>query len=159
MDTLALENSFKLIGRDWTLITGKDGDKINTMTASWGGFGHLWNRDVVYIFIRPQRYTYEFVENSEYFTLSFYEDKYKKDLGYLGKVSGRDIDKIKEVGFNPIIEGEFATFEEANLTIKCRKIARQELDPKGFLEEKIEDFYKNDYHIMYVGEIVEVVKR
>ncbi len=88
MNTLQLENSFKLIGRDWALITGKNGKRINTMTASWGGFGHLWNKDVVYIFIRPQRYTYEFVESSDYFTLSFYEDKYKKDLEYLGKASG-----------------------------------------------------------------------
>lgn len=154
-----MENSFKLIGKDWMLITAKNGEKINTMTASWGGFGHLWNKNVVYIFIRPQRYTYEFVENTDEFTLSFYDEEHRKALGYLGKVSGRDIDKIREVGFSPKVEGDFATFEEANLTIKCKKIARQELKPEGFLDEKIEDFYNDDYHIMYIGEIVDIDKK
>jgi flavin reductase (DIM6/NTAB) family NADH-FMN oxidoreductase RutF len=156
MDLLNLENSFKLIGKDWMLITAKNGDKVNTMTASWGGFGHLWNKNVVYIFIRPQRYTYEFVEQTNYFTLSFFEEKYREALSFLGKVSGREMNKIKEVGFNVAVDGEYASFDESNLVIKCKKIAKLELDPNSFLDEEIEKFYKNDYHYMYIGEIVEV---
>lgn len=156
MDLSNLENSFKLIGKDWMLITAKNGEKVNTMTASWGGFGHLWNRNVVYIFVRPQRYTYEFIEQTDYFTLSFFEDKYREALSFLGRVSGRDLNKIKEVGFNVEVDGEYASFEESKLTIKCKKIAKLEVVPESFLDEEIEKFYKNDYHFMYVGEIVEV---
>jgi len=154
-----MENSFKLMGKDWTLITAKAGNKINTMTASWGGFGYLWNKNVAFIYVRPQRYTYEFIENSNYFTLSFFDEEHRQKLNYLGKNSGRDVDKIKESGLTPLHEKELAYFREAKLVLVCKKIFRQELDPKGFIDEKIDEFYKNDYHTMYIGEIVEVIEK
>lgn len=154
-----LENSFKLMGKDWTLITAKAGNKINTMTASWGGFGYLWNKNVAFIFVRPQRYTYEFIENSGFFTLSFFDEEHRQKLNYLGKNSGRDMDKIKESGLTPLHEKELAYFREAKLVLVCKKIFRQELDPKGFIDEKIDEFYKNDYHTMFVGEIIEVIEK
>lgn len=154
-----LENSFKLLGKDWALITAKVGNKINTMTASWGGFGHLWNKNIVYIYIRPQRYTYEFVDNSDYFTLSFFDEEHRQKLLYLGKHSGRDGDKIKASGLTPLYEKDHAYFSEAKLVLVCKKIYKQKLDPKGFIDEKIEEFYKNDYHTMYIGEIVEIIDR
>ena len=154
-----MENSFKLMGKDWTLITAKAGNKINTMTASWGGFGYLWNKNVAFIYVRPQRYTYEFIENSNYFTLSFFDEEHRQKLNYLGKNSGRDVDKIKESGLTPLHEKELAYFREAKLVLVCKKIFRQELDPKGFIDAEIDEFYKNDYHTMYIGEIVEVIEK
>ncbi|GLI55722.1 flavin reductase [Propionigenium maris DSM 9537] len=154
-----LGNAFKLIGRDWMLITAKAGDELNTMTASWGGMGHLWNRDVVYIFIRPQRHTLNFVEKSDNFTLTFFPEKYRNDLTYLGTVSGRDEDKIGETSLTPVTEGEFPYFEESDVVIKCKKIYKQRLDRECFLDPSIEKNYDNDYHYMYIGEVVEVLKK
>lgn len=154
-----LGNAFKLIGRDWMLITAKAGDKLNTMTASWGGMGHLWNRDVVYIFIRPQRHTLNFVEESDNFTLTFFPERYRNDLTYLGTVSGRNEDKIAETSLTPMVEGEFPYFEESDVVIKCKKIYKQRLDRECFLDPSIEKNYDNDYHYMYIGEVVEVLKK
>ncbi len=154
-----LGNAFKLIGRDWMLITAKSGDELNTMTASWGGMGHLWNRDVVYIFIRPQRHTLNFVDKSDNFTLTFFPEKYRNDLTYLGTVSGRDEDKIAETSLTPVVEGEFPYFEESDVVIKCKKIYKQRLDRECFLDPSIEKNYDNDYHYMYIGEVVEVLKK
>lgn len=154
-----LGNAFKLIGRDWMLITAKAGDELNTMTASWGGMGHLWNRDVVYIFIRPQRHTLNFVEKSDNFTLTFFPEKYRNDLTYLGTVSGRDEDKIAETSLTPVTEGKYPYFEESDVVIKCKKIYKQRLDRECFLDPSIEKNYDNDYHYMYIGEVVEVLKK
>ncbi len=154
-----LGNAFKLIGRDWMLITAKAGDELNTMTASWGGMGHLWNRDVVYIFIRPQRHTLNFVDKSDNFTLTFFPEKYRNDLTYLGTVSGRDEDKIAETSLTPMVEGNFPYFEESDVVIKCKKIYKQRLDRECFLDPSIEKNYDNDYHYMYIGEVVEVLKK
>jgi len=154
-----LGNAFKLIGRDWMLITAKAGDKLNTMTASWGGMGHLWNRDVVYIFIRPQRHTLNFIEENDSFTLTFFPESYRNDLTYLGTVSGRDEDKIAETSLTPVVEGEFPYFEESDVVIKCKKIYKQRLDSDCFLDPTIEKNYDNDYHFMYIGEVVEVLKK
>ena len=95
------ENAIKLIGKDWALITAGDESGYNTMTASWGGLGQLWNKDVCFIFIRPQRYTYEFIEKNELFTMSFYPEEYRKALSFCGTKSGRDYDKAKETGLTP----------------------------------------------------------
>jgi len=159
IETTDLDNVFKLIGMDWMLITAKSGDKINTMTASWGGMGHLWNRDVVYIFIRPQRHTLDFVEGNENFTLTFFSENHRNDLTYLGTVSGREEDKIEKTNLTPIIEGEYPYFEESKIVIKCKKVYKQKLDNECFIDPSIEKNYDNDYHYMYIGEIVEVLKK
>ncbi|MBZ4682989.1 MAG: hypothetical protein PWP46_21 [Fusobacteriaceae bacterium] len=151
-------NVFDKIGKQWMLISAKQGEKINTMTASWGGMGVLWNKEVVYIFVRPQRYTREFIDASDYFTLSFFDEEYRKELSYLGKVSGRDIDKIKETSLIPAIEDDKVYFEQANMVIHCKKIYRQHLTPESIIDKKIEEFYENDYHIMYIGEILEIME-
>lgn len=159
IEAIELENVFKLIGQDWTLITAKSGDKINTMTASWGGMGHLWNRDVVYIFIRPQRHTLDFVDNSEHFTLTFFSEEFRNDLTYLGTVSGKEEeDKISNTKLTPVVDKEFAYFKESRIIIKCKKVYKQKLDNECFLDPSIEKNYDNDYHYMYIGEILEVLK-
>ncbi len=151
---LLTDNPFKLIGTDWMLITAGAAGSFNTMTANWGGLGILWERKVCFCFIRPTRYTYEFIERSENFTLSFFEERYRKALTYCGSHSGRDTDKIKEAGLTPVTEGGFVHFVEARLVLACRKLYSQDLSPDRFLDSTIEDMYpKKDYHRMYVGEI------
>lgn len=102
------ENAIRLIRDEWALITAGDQKKWNTMTVSWGGIGELWGKDVAMIFIRPQRYTYEFIEREDYFTMSFFEKEYKKALSLCGSKSGRDIDKAKEAGLTPFFSARLS---------------------------------------------------
>ena len=151
-------NFVKMLSEDWALLTAGKVDSFNTMTVSWGGIGELWNKDVAFLFVRPQRYTYKFIENNDYFTLSFFGGEYKKELGICGRKSGRDIDKMKETGFTPISIGESTGFKEAKITVYMKKLAYQDMKPEGFIEDSIMNNYKdNDFHRVYIGEIVKVV--
>lgn len=149
------ENTFQLIGRDWMLVTAGNLDSYNTMTASWGGFGHLWNRDVCWCVIRPQRYTYKFIEAADRFTLSFFLKEHRDALKFCGTKSGRDYDKAAETGLTPFAtESGAVAFEEAKLVLECRKDYIHDLDPNGFLDPRIHSEYPDkDYHRMYLGEI------
>jgi flavin reductase (DIM6/NTAB) family NADH-FMN oxidoreductase RutF len=154
------ENVFKLIGADWMLITSGNMTSFNTMTASWGGMGVLWNRPVTYIFIRPTRYTREFVEKNDTYTLSFFSDKYRKALTLCGTKSGRDTDKPKNAGITPEeTKSGNVYFKEAKLVLECRKLYFQDIDPSNFLDSSISKMYDNDYHRMYIGEITKIIKR
>lgn len=154
------ENVFKLIGSDWMLITAGTEGSFNTMTASWGGLGVLWNRPVSYIFVRPQRYTYEFLERNDSYSLSFFDEKYRKALSLCGSKSGRDIDKVKESGLTPeVSENGIVHFSEAKLAVECRKLYYQDIDPSRFLDKSINGLYDNDYHRMYIGEITSIIKK
>ena len=150
------ESPFRLIGSDWMLITAGDKNSFNTMTASWGGLGVLWNKNVCFIFIRPNRYTYEFVEKFETFTLSFFNEDMKDALKICGSKSGRDIDKVSEAGITPVYtESGSVSFQEARLIIECRKLYLQDINPEFFLDPEIDKNYPNkDYHRMYVGEVL-----
>ena len=153
------ESTFKLIGSDWMLITAAKDETVNTMTASWGGLGVLWNKNVAYIFIRPQRYTKEFVDASDKFSLTFFDESFKKDLNYLGTVSGRDEDKISKTKLNVSYIESIPVFEEAKLTILCRKLYAQDLDPNCFIDKALADkcYPNKDYHTVYVAEIEKVL--
>lgn len=154
------ENLVKLISDDWALVSAGDKDKWNTMTISWGAVGELWGKDVVFAFIRPQRYTKEFMDNSDYFTVSFFDETYKDALKICGTKSGRDCDKISLAGLTPDFDGEAVYPSEARLVIKCRKIAVQKLDNSGFIDESIESNYRSgDYHFVYIGEIEKVLEK
>lgn len=150
------ENPVSLFDDRWCLITAGTKNSYNTMTASWGAMGELWGKDVSFIFIRPQRYTKEFVDSNELFTLSFFGEEYKKALAFCGKYSGRDYDKAKETGLTPMELDGSVSFNESSITIVCKKIAEQEIDPKGFIDASIDSncYPSKDYHTMYVGEIV-----
>lgn len=151
-------NPFQMIGDEWMLITAKKEDKVNTMTASWGGVGIMWGKTVATAYIRPQRYTKEFVDASETFTLSFFAGEQKQAMGYLGRVSGRDVpNKIEEANLHVTEANGYPTFEEATLTLVCKKLYVQEMKEECFLgTEEIERWYPaKDYHTMYMAEIVE----
>jgi flavin reductase (DIM6/NTAB) family NADH-FMN oxidoreductase RutF len=151
-------NVFEMIGCQWMLITAGNQEKCNMMTASWGGLGFLWNKNVATCYIRPQRYTREFVEREKYFTLSFFGEEYRKALNLCGSKSGRDIDKIAEAGLTPAFcDCGGVYFEEANVVLCCRKIYTDVFKPENFLENSIEANYPDkDYHHIYIGEILKV---
>ena len=92
------KNIFSAIGDQWMLITAGTADRCNTMTASWGGLGVIWNAPSATCYIRPQRYTKEFVDREDYFTLSFFGEEHRKALQLCGSKSGREVDKVKECG-------------------------------------------------------------
>ena len=123
------------------------------MTAAWGGLGFLWNRPLAIIFIRPQRYTYEFVERYDSFSLSFFNGGEKKALNLCGTRSGREIDKMKETGLTPkVSKTGNIYYEQASLVIDCKKVYYDDIDPARFLDPGISRNYpQKDYHRMYFG--------
>lgn len=153
-------NVFDQIGSRWMLVTAGDRRKFNTMTASWGGMGILWGRPVAFSFIRPQRYTYGFLQKNSFYTLSFYDEKYRDVLSLCGKKSGRDCDKVKEAGLTPVFSDQSVYFDEADLVLICKKLYEQPMDPACFLDPSIERNYPDkDYHRIFVGEIAKVLAR
>lgn len=143
------------------LLTAEKEGKANTMTASWGGLGVMWGKNVSYTVIRPQRYTKEFIENSDTFSISFFEAAYKKQLSYLGAVSGKSEDKIQKSGLTLMHIDNTPTFEEASIVIVCRKLYAQDFKPEFFIEKaNDEKWYPNkDYHKLYISEVVKILKK
>ena len=159
LKTLASENAFDLIGKEWMLVTAGNKEKLDMMTASWGGIGWLWNRPVAFIFIRPERYTHDFIERENRLTLSFYKEEYRGILQFCGTKSGRDVDKVKETGLKPIqLESGAMTFAEARLTLDCRRIFKSPMAEANFIDKSIlAKWYGNQpggsLHDVYVVEI------
>jgi flavin reductase (DIM6/NTAB) family NADH-FMN oxidoreductase RutF len=156
------------ISDEWMLITAgntaEGAGNWNTMTASWGAFGELWGRDAVTVYVRPGRRTFTFMNANALFTLSFFDQKYRKALAFCGDKSGRDYDKAAETGLNPIVFGDgvaggraagAVAFKEASEIIICRKLYTHDFDPAQFLDPAIERNYpRKDYHRLFVGEIL-----
>lgn len=157
-------NPMTMIAKEWMLVTAGNAERgYNTMTASWGHLGSIWGHGgglpTAVIYLRPQRYTKEFVDREELFTLSVFPEAYKKDLGYLGRVSGRQEDKVAATGLTPVFEGDCTYFAEAKLVLVCRKLYQSTLQEEGFHDKSIlDDCYPNrDLHDMYIGEIIKVL--
>lgn len=153
-------NPFKLIGKDWFLLTSGDNRENNTMTASWGQTGVLWNKPVFSAYVRTSRKTFELMEKNEYYTVSFFDEKYRSALSYCGSHSGRDVDKAKETGLTPIeIEG-VAAFDEAEMILVCRKLYTSEMKEDDFLDKGLLKFYESDpLHKAFIGEIISAYKK
>lgn len=162
ISVLGKEDPFKIIGHDWMLITAGDASSFNTMTASWGGFGHLWEMNVATIYVRPERYTHDFIEANEKLTLSFYDEKYRRALQICGTKSGRDCRKHEEAGLTPLeIETGAVTFEQARLTVICRKVYQTEMKAEDIAHKGALRFYGPDpaqggLHTMYILEVERV---
>ena len=153
------ENAFTQLEKRWALLTAaKPGGSVNTMTVSWGGLGILWGKPFAMIVVRPQRYTLEFLEASDVFTLTFFPESRKEALSLCGVKSGRDTDKIKEAGLTPV-RGERGEvyFEEADLVYVCKKSFRHHMRPEELLlpETAGEIYPDGDFHVIFFGEIVE----
>lgn len=155
------KNTFTMIGKEWLLVTAEKEGRVNTMTASWGGLGVMWGKNVAFIVLRPQRYTKEFVDAGETFSLSVLDDSYRKTLGYLGTVSGREEDKIEKSGLTVEQDGGTPYFQEANTVLVCRKLYAQPYDPACFIDKSCEEkwYPEKDYHTLYIAEIEEVLVR
>ena len=143
--------------KQWFLLTAGTPEDFNMMTVSWGSIGCMWNKPFAQIVVRPQRYTFEFMEKSDSFTLCSFSEQYRPALQLLGSKSGRHGDKLSltdlTVKKSSIVSAP--AYKEASLILECRKIYYQNFDPKGFLDESIQDNYPiNDYHRIYYGEIV-----
>lgn len=153
------QNIFDLIGKDWALVTSGNADKFNTMTISWGGAGIMWGKPVAFTFIRPQRYTFEFMEANGFYTMSFFDEKYRDALKLCGTKSGRDIDKVAQTGLTPAFtEDGIPYFEEAKLVLVCKKLYAQSLNQESIVDgEAVDKWYDNDFHKMYISEIVKVL--
>ena len=154
------ENFFETISKEWMLVCAGDANRYNMMNASWGGIGWLWNKPVAFVFIRPERYTFEFTENNDFMTLSFLgkSPKAREAYNLCGSKSGRDIDKTLESGLTPypLEDGKCVTFEQARFALACRKLYADNLAPEAFLDPSLNERWygkQGGYHKMYIVEI------
>ena len=153
-------NPFTTIGKDWMLLTAGDKEKANTMTASWGGLGVMWGKNVAYVFVRDSRYTKEFIDANDTFSLTFFGEN-RPELKHLGTVSGRTEDKITTVGFHVNYSDNTPFIDEGTLVFVCKKLSATRITADQFIDPKLADmFYKDgDMHTMYVGEITQILTR
>lgn len=151
-------NIIKMLSEDWMLITAGNDTGFNMMTASWGGLGHLYNKPVSLCFINPARYTYQWMENGDTYTLTFYTEAYRDALDYCGHHSGKDGDKVKATGLTPITTPSGTkAFSEAWLIIECRKLVSQSLIPEALSDSELKTQWSGKpMHKMYIGEILNV---
>lgn len=160
-------NPMTLIGGEWMLVTaGNEERGYNTMTAAWGHLGAIWDMPghkrplpTALAFVRPQRYTKEFMDREDTYTLTFFDDSWRKQLLYLGTVSGRDENKIEKAGLTPEFGENTTWFAEAKLVLVCRKLYQQNLKEECFTDRAVLDrnYPKRDLHTMYLGEIIKVL--
>ena len=150
---------FSKFNNQWALLTAGDESNFNTMTISWGSMGTLWNKPVVTTYVRKSRYTHDFMDNNDYFTVSFYPEEYKDVLGVMGSKSGRDMDKMNDSGLTPEAVANTMTFKEAEMTLVCKKLCKQPIEAENMSEDTKNAMYADeDWHDMYIGEVVEVIK-
>ncbi len=153
------ENVVDLLNSQWGLVCAGDENGYNMMTVSWGAIGELWGMDMATVYIRPERYTNQFVDGNDYFTLSFYPAEMKKQIhGVCGSKSGRDVNKTELAGLTPVFDCA-PYFEEAKLVLICRKQAKSQFDASQFVNPDIEgDWYDGDgLHYIYYGSIEKVL--
>ncbi|MBN1440963.1 MAG: flavin reductase [Anaerolineales bacterium] len=151
---------FRQWDKGWFALCAGDysSRKFNAMTVSWGGLGIMWNKPFALAVVRPTRFTHTFTENQDAFTLCAFPEPFRPALNLLGSKSGRGVDKISLSGLTPIESKRVSApaFAEAELILECRKIYRDGIDPRGFLDPSIAKHYSGDYHSVYFGEVLRV---
>ena len=149
------ENVFELLSRDCLLLTTEKDGKANTMTVGWGGIGVMWGKNVVFIAVRPERYTYEILESTEYFSLSAVTDDKKTAIAYCGKKSGRDTDKLSDCSLSLLHWNDTPYIAESKIVFNCKKLSKTPLSPSNFpTDSNIPDrWYGGGYHSLFIGEI------
>lgn len=156
----ALENVCRLFDKDWTLITVKDGEGANAMTASWGGVGILWNKPVAFLFVRPQRHTHALLQKEERFSLCFLGEEHREALRICGTKSGKDCDKLALAGLTENYENSIPFVGESRLVLFCRQCYTDALKGEGFLDETLLSNYRaGDFHSVYIAEIEHIYER
>ena len=153
-------NPVTMFDQGWAILTAGTKDDFNGMTVSWGAMGEIWGKASMFVFVRPQRYTHDFCESSDLFTVSCFNGNNKDELTFFGRNSGRDYDKFKETGLTPVTDGDYVYCDEAEIVFLCKKTAKTILQPENFFDNSINDCYKsNDYHDIYIGEIVKILAK
>lgn len=156
------DNVFDTIGKEWMLVTSGTPGHFNTMTASWGCLGFLWGKPVAVVFIRPERYTHDFVEANDTLTLSFlgHGEEARKAYAFAGSKSGRDVEnKAVAAGLTPVAtEHDSVGFAESRLTLVGKKLYKGDISPDRFLDPTIEQWYggkRGGYHDVYIVELLD----
>lgn len=154
-------NPFTKIGKEWALITAGTKTNANSMTISWGGMGVMWGKNVVYLFVRDSRYTKEFIDQGDFFSVTFFDETYRAALNYCGSHSGRDGDKLENAGLTLAARHGIPYIDEGNFVLLCKKMSATRITEDSFLEADIkEKWYKDgDMHTMYIAEIIDVMAR
>ncbi len=156
---------FDMFNRQWGLVTAGVPERYNTCTIGWGSLGTIWSmrsagRSIVTVYVNPDRYTWEFLKESDIFTVAFFPPEYRSALEYLGTHSGRDGDKVAASGLTPKELAGGVTFQEAELTFVCRKLYQAPFEREGLAEEINHGIYANwQPHWMFIGEIIETEDR
>ena len=152
-------NPFTKFDKQWGLLTAGNKEKFNSMTISWGSMGTLWHKPIITVYVKPTRYTYEFLKESEYFTVAFFGNEYQKMLGMMGSVSGRNIDKIKEANLTPKYLENGITFEQANETFICKKIYMEQMNKEKFPKDALKLYERRnegEAHYLIIGELEKI---
>lgn len=153
-------NPFEKIGKEWALVSAGSKQDANTMTVSWGGLGVLWGKNVFFIFIRDSRYTKEFIDTYDFFSVSFMDKEYKDAMNYCGSHSGRYEDKLANAGLTWNYKHSIPFIDEGALVFLCQKLSATRITEESFLAPHIKEWYADgDMHTMYVAEILEVMAR
>lgn len=164
METIKEFNTdiFKLFDDYWALVTAGTPEDYNTMTISWGSLGTIWaprgnGRQIATIYIKPSRYTFNYLEKSDYYTISFFPEEKRKDLAYLGSHSGRDEDKLAATSLTPVEKAHGTMgFAEASLTLVCHKLYSDGFKKENIPADIVAAYYDGeDPHHFYIGEIVD----
>lgn len=158
MEKLTLD-IFEAFHNGWALLTAGKPEVCNAMTVSWGSLGTLWSKPVATVYVKPIRYTHRFLEENDVFTVSFFPEDYRKDLLLLGTESGRDGDKLARTGLTKMPVGEGTGYEQAELTLVCRKLYRQDMVRGEMPEDVVRQFYTpEEPHTMFIGEVIDIIK-
>lgn len=153
------ETVFRQLHRRWALLTAGNIAHYNAMTINWGSFGTLWQKPVVTVYVKPARYTHDFMMEQEYFSVSFFPERYQKDLAYLGTTSGRQTDKLRQTSLTPEKWGDAVVYPEASITLVCRKIYTLPMAVQGIPQEIAAQYYKTDApHTLFFGEVLAILQ-
>lgn len=157
---------FQMFNDDWALATAGTIEHFNTMTIAWGSMGTIWGpphagKPILTIYVSPARYTYDFLQENEYFTVSFFPDQFRRDLGILGSKSGRDGDKLALTALTPVAAKHGVDFEQAKLSFVCKKLYTHQFEAEKTPQDVQDWIYHGSFqpHAMFIGEIVEVIER
>lgn len=149
---------FAKFNKQWALVTAGTPEDFNTMTISWGSLGTFWRKPMATVYVKPVRYTYDYLNREEYFTISFFPESCRQDLAYLGSHSGRDEDKVAKTGLTPVFLEHGVTFKEAEATLVCKKYFIQDLTPENIPQDEVDVFYTSEEpHRIFMGEVLEIL--
>lgn len=156
---------FQMFNDRWALVTAGDINNFNTMTIAWGSMGTIWGpphkgKPILTVYVSPARYTHSFLEQNNFFTVSFFPEEYRRDLSILGSRSGRDGDKVALTALEPVAVEHGVDFKQANLTFVCKKLYSLQFEKEQVPADVADWIYTRvPPHTMFIGEIVDVIER